>query len=332
MGYALVRNNANSTIAAAIGTTDVSIQLAAGTGARFPTIASGSGNYYFLTLLDTSNNIEVVKVIGTASDILTVVRGQDNTTARSYAVGSRAELRPTAALFNDKMPVGGGVFTGPIEVPASASGNQAPRVSEVVKKAGDSMGGPLTLPELRGSSNEILIPTGHRIKAETGGLIAPGMIIQTVYKQVDTVTTYSAGAATEAILDAFNLSITPKYANSKILLTYDVSWESNSHQMVFRLSRNGASIGNNSTVPLQYWVGWKNGPYDSDTASTPQSRCMTYMDSPGTTSPCDYKLLAIGSNNNALTFYLNRAVNGAAVGQADYEIATSSVMLQEIAQ
>jgi len=333
MGYALVRNNANSTIAAAIGTTDVSIQLAAGTGARFPTIASGSGNYYFLTLLDTSNNIEVVKVIGTASDILTVVRGQDNTTARSYAVGSRAELRPTAALFNDKMPVGGGVFTGPIEVPASASGNQVPRVSEVVKKAGDSMGGPLTLPELRGSSNEILIPTGHRIKAETGGLIAPGMIIQTVHKKVDTVVTYVSSANTPVEVAAMTFSITPKYANSKILLTYDITFEASSgSQFVWRLTRNGSQIGQNAFVPAAGWVGWKVAVYDPDDASTPNSQLMTYLDEPASTSAVEYKLQVFGSNTNAVTFRLNRAYNGADVGQANYEIGTSSIMIQEIAQ
>lgn len=333
MGYALVRNNANSTLAAAIGTTDVSIQLAAGTGARFPTIAGGSGNYYFLTLLDTSNNIEVVKVIGTSSDTLTVVRGQDNTTARSYDVGSRAELRPTAALFNDKMSVGGGVFTGAIEVPANASGNHAPRVNEVVKKSGDSMGGPLTVPELRGPSNEILVPAGHRIKGDVGSLVAPGMIIQTVHKKVDTVVSYVSSANTPVEVAVMAFSITPKYANSKILLTYDITFEAASgSQFIWRLTRNGSQIGQNAEVPAAGWVGWKIPIYDPDDASTPASQVMTYLDEPASTSAVEYKLQVFGSNANAVTFRLNRAYNGAAVGQANYEIGTSSVMLQEIAQ
>jgi hypothetical protein len=33
---------------------------------------------------------------------MTVVRGQDNTTARAYSTNDRFELRPTAALFNEK--------------------------------------------------------------------------------------------------------------------------------------------------------------------------------------------------------------------------------------
>jgi hypothetical protein len=226
---------------------------------------------------------------------------------------------------------GGGVLTGHVEAIAGASGSQIPRVSEVVKKAGDQMSGPLIVPELRGPSNEIVIPVGHRIKgAESGTIVAPGMVIQTLYKQVDTITTYAAGANTTVILDAFDFSITPKYSNSKILLTFDVSFESASHQMVFRLTRNGTAIGNNSTVALNGWVGWKNGPYDSNDSTTPQSRVMTYLDSPATTSACAYKLLVIGSAANALTFYLNRSVSTA--GTSDNENGTSSVMLQEIAQ
>ncbi|WP_447915935.1 hypothetical protein [Delftia acidovorans] len=38
------------------------------------------------------------------------------------------------------MPTTGGTFTGPINVPAGATGNQAPRVSEVFKKAPDAFG------------------------------------------------------------------------------------------------------------------------------------------------------------------------------------------------
>lgn len=41
--------------------------------------------------------------------------------------------------------VSGDTMTGPLEVPAAASGNQVPRVSEVVRKAGDTMTGALTL-------------------------------------------------------------------------------------------------------------------------------------------------------------------------------------------
>jgi hypothetical protein len=333
MGVALVKNNAYSKLAGSLTATATTLSVAAGQGARFPTIASGTGDFFFVSIIDLSNNIEVVKVIATATDVFTIARGQDGTTARTFVTNDRIELRPTAALFNDKLSLGGGTLLGHVEAIAGASGSQVPRVSEVVKKAGDQMSGPLIVPELRGPSNEILIPTGHKLKGQSNGLITqPGMIINTLYKQVDTVNSWSAGVNTTVDIDVFTFSITPKYADSKILVSIDLVGECASHDMVFRLTRNGIPIANNSTVPLQPWVGWKTGMYDSDTASTPRNFYMTYMDSPSTTSACEYKLQVIGSSANAITFYLNRAVNGAAVGQSSYEISTSSIMLQEVAQ
>ncbi len=333
MGVALVKNNAYSTLAATITSTDTTINMAVGTGVRFPSIAGGSGDFFYLTLIDTSNNIEVVKVTATATDVFTVTRGQDGSTARGFASTSRVELRPTQGLFDDKLSKGGGVMTGHITAIAGATGSQVPRVSEVVKKSGDTMTGALIVPELRGPSNEIVIPSGERIAGAVAGAIkAPGMVIQTVHKNVENILSVATAAAVAADIDEMFLAITPKYASSKILVLMDVSFESNSHQMVFRLKRGASEIGTNSTVTKNYWVGWKNGPYDGDSASTPTSRLMSYLDSPNTTSSITYQLQFIGSNNNACTFYLNRAVNGAAVGQADYEIATSSITLMEIAQ
>lgn len=333
MGVALVRNNAYSTLAATITSTDTTLSMAVGTGVRFPSIASGSGDFFFLTLLDTSNNIEVVKVTATATDVFTVVRGQDGTTARGYASTSRVELRPTQGLFDDKLSKGGGTMTGHIEAAANATGNQVPRVSEVVKKSGDTMTGALIVPELRGPSNEIAIPSGERIAGAVAGSIkAPGMVIQTVHKNIENILSVATAAQVVADIDECFLAITPKYASSKILVLMDISGESANHNIVFRLKRDSSEIGTNSTVTKQYWVGWKPNFYDGDDGSTPQQRLMTYMDSPNTTSTVTYQLQFIGSNNNAVTFYLNRAVSGAAIGQAGYEIVTSSITLMEIAQ
>lgn len=333
MGVALVKNNAYSTLAATITSSETTLSLAVGTGARFPSIAGGSGDFFYLTLIDTSNNLEVVKVTAVSTDSMTVVRGQDGTTARGYPSTSRVELRPTQGLIDDKLSKGGGTLTGHIEVPANASGNEAPRVNEVVKKSGDTMTGALIVPELRGPSNEIVIPSEHYIKgAVAGSIVAPGMVIQTVHKNVETITSIATSASTEADVTDMFLEITPKYSTSKILILMDATFETNGQNIVLRLARNSTPIGNNSTVPLQYWVGWKSNAYDGDVGSTPQSKMMSYMDSPNTTSAVTYKLRFMPSDNAACTFFLNRAQAGAAVGQAGYEIATSSVTLMEIAQ
>jgi microcystin-dependent protein len=95
----LVKNNAYSTLASGINTTATTITLAAGTGSRFP--AAGGSDYFYATLINTSNVLEVVKVISRSTDTLTVVRGQDGTTGTAYSAGDRIELRVTAALLAD---------------------------------------------------------------------------------------------------------------------------------------------------------------------------------------------------------------------------------------
>ena len=110
-----VTNNAYGTLNASITSSSTTIVLVAGQGARFPTLSAG--DYFYATLIDTSNNLEVVKVTARSTDTLTVVRGQDSTTARAYATNDRFELRPTAALFtevidtaNAALPKAGGVM------------------------------------------------------------------------------------------------------------------------------------------------------------------------------------------------------------------------------
>jgi len=95
-----VTNNAFGTLSAGISNSDVTITLEAGQGARFPTL--GAGDYFYATLIDVSNNLEIVKVTARSTDSMTVVRAQDGTTARAYSANDRFELRPTAALFNEK--------------------------------------------------------------------------------------------------------------------------------------------------------------------------------------------------------------------------------------
>lgn len=91
-------NNASADLAVPINTSATSILVQAGTGVRFP--ALGAGDYFFATLIDQVNNLEIVRVTARSGDTLTVVRGQDGTTARSYAAGDRIELRIVAAGLN----------------------------------------------------------------------------------------------------------------------------------------------------------------------------------------------------------------------------------------
>lgn len=92
-------NNAFGTLNAGISNSATSITLSSGQGARFPTLASGE--YFYATLIDTSNNLEVVKCTARSTDVLTVTRAQESTSAQAFAIGDRIELRVTAQGLDD---------------------------------------------------------------------------------------------------------------------------------------------------------------------------------------------------------------------------------------
>jgi hypothetical protein len=112
-----IANNAVGTLVSGITSSSTSVVLGSGEGAAFPALAVG--DYFYATLVDTSNVLEIVKVTARAADTLTVVRGQDGTTAREYGVNSRLELRLTAAVINElvatdgtKLDVANPTYTG----------------------------------------------------------------------------------------------------------------------------------------------------------------------------------------------------------------------------
>lgn len=99
---AVVSNNAWGALAVPITAEATQILLSSGQGDRFPSAVEGV-SWFFVTLVDTSNNVEIVKCSRRMGDTLTVSRGADNTLARAFPAGSRAEVRPCAALFDDKV-------------------------------------------------------------------------------------------------------------------------------------------------------------------------------------------------------------------------------------
>lgn len=92
-------NNASATLAASITSTSTSITVTTGQGALFPALSAG--DYFYATLFNSSNNIEIIKVTARSSDTMTAVRGQDGTTARAYAAADKLELRLVSAALND---------------------------------------------------------------------------------------------------------------------------------------------------------------------------------------------------------------------------------------
>ena len=90
-------NNASTTLASSISAVATTITVASSGGSLFPTL--GAGDYFYATLVDSSNNIEIIKVTARVGDVMTAVRGQEGTSANAYVGGDKFELRPTAAGF-----------------------------------------------------------------------------------------------------------------------------------------------------------------------------------------------------------------------------------------
>ena len=96
----IVSNNVASQLNANIGPSDTALLLASGQGVRFP--SPTVGQYFYATLVHISTGaVEVVKVTGRSIDTLTAVRGQDGTTAISFATGSIVEMRITAGILQE---------------------------------------------------------------------------------------------------------------------------------------------------------------------------------------------------------------------------------------
>lgn len=97
-------NNASGTLSVQLdgatpGPEDTTLVLQSNEGQLFPPVTTASGNFFYCTVEDTSGNIEIVKCTDVSTDTLTITRAQENTTSQTFAVGSKVELRTTAATF-----------------------------------------------------------------------------------------------------------------------------------------------------------------------------------------------------------------------------------------
>jgi hypothetical protein len=95
--YQQFKNNAFSALAGSLTNVATTMTVQTGHGDRFPQITAP--NYAYVTLQDSSNNIEIVKVTAraAASDSMTITRAQEGTAARAWNIGDIVELRVTAA-------------------------------------------------------------------------------------------------------------------------------------------------------------------------------------------------------------------------------------------
>jgi hypothetical protein len=84
----LFANQAQTTLALPVAPTDTTIYVAAGTGAYFP--APSANQAVTLTIVNATNSlvVEIISCTHITGDALTVIRGQEGTTAQTWAAGN----------------------------------------------------------------------------------------------------------------------------------------------------------------------------------------------------------------------------------------------------
>lgn len=100
----LFTNNATTTLGASILIGDLTLTVASGTGSLFPATTSG---FFYVALVNSSNQIEFVKVTARSSDTFTIVRAQGGSTARAYTAGDKVELRLISSALENFVQLDG---------------------------------------------------------------------------------------------------------------------------------------------------------------------------------------------------------------------------------
>lgn len=95
MAKQVFSNNASTTLASGINSLTTSIDVQPAAGALFP--APTGGDYFMITMVDTNGQVEIAKCTSRTGDTLTIVRGQEGTSPRTFSTGDTVELRITAA-------------------------------------------------------------------------------------------------------------------------------------------------------------------------------------------------------------------------------------------
>jgi hypothetical protein len=104
-------NNATSLLAGSLTTTATTVSLTAGEGSKFPSLSAG--DWFPITIVAADGSYEIMKVTARAIDALTVVRGQEGTTAKLFDPGARVDLRITAAVLSAILRPGDGTAAAP---------------------------------------------------------------------------------------------------------------------------------------------------------------------------------------------------------------------------
>ena len=144
--------------------------------------------------------------------------------------------------------------------------------------------------------NTVTIPTGQKIVAtDSGSIVAPGQVLQTIYSTFNTQTLKAANTTTST---GHSATITPKFANSKILVqhmgtVYNEGNNLHQYRTVYRDSTNLAPSAEGLTL---HSAG-------ASSMGRWSSIGFNILDNPATTSAITYTIYYRGNSSSSNTYY-----------------------------
>ena len=187
------------------------------------------------------------------------------------------------------------------------------------------MASELTVQTLRGptsgaNADTVLIPSGQK-------LYAPGHVIQVQYGEYYSVASYSFSSTNYDPQTTAQATITPKFANSKILISCNGTGGGvgANYEMSWHLKRGSTWIGGNP-------VGKSNDSHTHASGISPTEAGVTlsfnYLDSPNTTNATTY-ILGFQGGESAV-YHVNK---GNSTGTSNFHnTGGCTITLMEIAQ
>ena len=141
MGDLQLKNNAYGTLSASINNSVTTINLTGGHGSRFPSLTGSQ--FFYATLINTSNNVEIIKVTARSTDALTVIRAQDGTSALAFSANDRLEMRVSKAILDQYYQITDSVNATTVTI--TDNENSSENNAVVFTAGGDVDGGNLGL-------------------------------------------------------------------------------------------------------------------------------------------------------------------------------------------
>jgi hypothetical protein len=170
-------------------------------------------------------------------------------------------------------------------------------------------------------------------KTSGNGVQIAGHVIQTLTDvSVVTESTTSKASSNSFANSSLSITITPKSASSKIIVSAVASTGSSNGadgSTILRMIRDSTPIGIGNASGSKIRAGSGRGTNNQD-GNTMLNIPLQVTDTPNTTSAVTYTLQFAVRGTGNLTAYLNRS--GGDADTAEYQRTSSSLVVQEIAQ